>query len=197
MCQINISVRCENLIHEAPDRPILSEFPVTYTPDPVRPTADRQIADALLRTVATASLFAPPSPITTMTRFEADTPAERRKLFADAVVAHRNRGSAFLTIEAEPLEDEADDEEPAPWIQFAEKTFNMDCGDAELDRLKALLEEFPEFRIDQIESPEEAEGTNVRITARSDANRLAGFVDRAFQEIYERPESYRAWVVAI
>ena len=132
-----------------------------------------------------------------MTRFEADTPAERRKLFADAVVAHRNRGSAFLTIEADPLEDDDGDEQPAPWVQFAEKTFNMDCSAEELDRLKELLAEFPEFRIDQIESPEEAEGTNVRITARSDANRLAGFVDRAFQEVYERDEGYRAWVVAV
>jgi hypothetical protein len=132
-----------------------------------------------------------------MTRFEADTPAERRKLFADAVVAHRNRGSAFLTIEAAPLEDADGDEEPAPWIQFAEKTFNLDCKAEELDRLKALLEAFPEFRIDQLESPEETEGTNVRITARSDPNRLAGFVDRAFQEVYGRDESYRAWVVAV
>jgi hypothetical protein len=132
-----------------------------------------------------------------MTRFEADTPAERRKLFADAVVAHRNRGSAFLTIEADPLEDDDGDEQPAPWVQFAEKTFNMDCSAEELDRLKELLAEFPEFRIDQIESPDEAEGTNVRITARSDANRLAGFVDRAFQEVYERGEGYRAWVVAV
>jgi hypothetical protein len=130
-----------------------------------------------------------------MTRFEADTPAERRKLFADAVIAHRNRGSAFLTVEADLLED--GDEELAPWIQFAEKTFNLDCEDEELDRLKALLEEFPEFRIDQLESPEEAEGTNVRITARSDPNRLAGFVDRAFQEVYECDEDYRAWVVAV
>lgn len=131
-----------------------------------------------------------------MTRFEADSPRERRKLFADAVVAHRNRGSAFLTIEAE-RDPDTDGEGPGPWVQFAEKTFNMDVTDEELARLKDLLSEFPEFRIDQLESPEEAEGTNVRITARSDANRLAGFADRVFQAVYERTEDYRAWVVAI
>ncbi|AFK20195.1 hypothetical protein E6P09_14190 [Haloferax mediterranei ATCC 33500] len=131
-----------------------------------------------------------------MTRFEADTSRERRKLFADAVEAHRNRGSAFLTIEAERNPD-LDGEGPGPWIQFSERTFNMDVTDEELDRLKDLLSEFPEFRIDQLESPDEAEGTNVRITARSDANRLAGFADRVFQAVYSREEDYRAWVTAI
>ncbi|KAB1193590.1 hypothetical protein GJR96_09085 [Haloferax sp. MBLA0076] len=131
-----------------------------------------------------------------MTRFEADTPRERRKLFADAVTAHRNRGSAFLTIEAE-RDPDIDGESPGPWIQFGERTFNVDVTDDELARLKDLLSEFPEFRIDQLESPDEAEGTNVRITARSDANRLAGFADRVFQTVFERTEDYRAWVVAI
>lgn len=131
-----------------------------------------------------------------MTRFEAETPRERRKLFADAVVAHRNRGSAFLTVEAE-RDPEIDGDDPGPWIQFAERTFNMDVTDEELDRLKSLLDEFPEFRIDQLETPEEAEGTNVRISARSDANRLAGFVDRAFQAVYGRSDEYLAWVTAI
>lgn len=128
-----------------------------------------------------------------MTRFEAETPAERRKLFADAVLAHRNRGSAFLTVEVAPRSEE----EPAPWIQFSEKTFNLDVTDEERARLESLLEEFPEFRIDQLETPEDAEGTNVRITARSDANRLAGFIDRAFQVVFERDADYHAWVVAI
>lgn len=132
-----------------------------------------------------------------MTRFEADSPRERRKLFADAVVAHRNRGSAFLTVEAEYDPDIDGEDAPAPWIQFADKTFNMDVTDSELDELKAMLSSYPEFRIDQLESPETADGTNVRITARSDANRLAGFIDTAFQTVYGRDEDYRAWVVAI
>lgn len=157
-----------------------------------------------------------------MTRFDAETPTERRKLFADAVTAHRTRGSAFLTIEAAPPEtpafapddgsdtdaendadgedgdgeDDADDE-PQPWLQFAEKTFNLDVTDDELARIKDLVDEFPEFRIDELESPEAAEGTNVRISARSDANRLADFADRVFREVYERDEGYLAWVVAV
>jgi hypothetical protein len=155
-----------------------------------------------------------------MTRFDASDPTERRKLFADAVTAHRERGSAFLTVEAELTADEqaradeltetgdtdagdsAASAETAsapqvPWLQFAEQTVNLDCTDAELDRLKSLLAEFPEFRIDQLETPEETEGTNVRITARADANRRAGFVERVFLSVYERPDDYRAWVVQL
>ena len=130
-----------------------------------------------------------------MTRFAAASPTERRKLFVDAVLAHRERASPFLTVEADPDPDAEDD--PAPWVQFADRTFNLDCTDGELERLKSLLEEYPEFRIDQLEAPEDAEGTNVRITARSDANRLAQFVDDAFRVVYDRPEGYRAWVVAV
>jgi hypothetical protein len=141
-----------------------------------------------------------------MTRFDAADTAERRKLFAEAVLAHRNRGSPFCTIEVDPADapgvDESGDEDdddpaPVPWIQFAEKTFNLDCTDAELARLKELLSEFPSCRIDRIERPEEAEGVNVRITARSDANRLGQFADRALQVTYGLDDDYRAWVTQL
>ncbi|MEF8780298.1 MAG: hypothetical protein V5A46_06445 [Haloferacaceae archaeon] len=128
-----------------------------------------------------------------MTRFSADTPTERRKLFAEAVVAHRRRGSPFLTVET----PKTDEETVAPWIQLSEKTLNMDCTDAELERLKSMIDGYQEFRIDRLESPENVEGTNVRITARSDANRLAEFMDRSFREVYGRDESYTGWVVEI
>lgn len=151
-----------------------------------------------------------------MTRFDAATSTERRKLIADAVVAHRNRDSAYLTVEAEPTAAEREDIEPEPaddldpeaddsdgtvatppWIQFADRTFNFDCSDAELEALKSLLKEFPEFRIEQLEQPEQAEGTNVRISARADPNRLAMFADRVFQTVYGRDEAYRLWVAEV
>jgi hypothetical protein len=130
-----------------------------------------------------------------MTRFDAADAAERRKLFADAIRAHRERGSAFCTLEAERGDEEED--EPVPWVQFADRTFNLDCTADELDRLTSLLDDFPEFRVESMESPEDADGTNVRVTARSDVNRLAGFVDRAFAEVYGRPDDYRAWAVTV
>jgi hypothetical protein len=59
-----------------------------------------------------------------MTRFDASTPAERRSLVADAIVAHRERASVFCTFEAdapsggpveaaEDVEDVEDEEEEA------------------------------------------------------------------------------------
>lgn len=137
-----------------------------------------------------------------MTRFDADDAAGRRKLVADAVTAHRERASPFLTVEvdADPDLDGTDEDGdplPAPWIQFADATFNLDVTDDELSALESLLDDYPEFRIDEMERPEDADGTNVRITARSDANRLAAFVDEVFPAVYGRSEEYRAWVTQI
>ena len=131
-----------------------------------------------------------------MTRFDADTPTDRRRLFAEAITAHRTRGSEFLTIEPDELPPEST-EELTPWIQFSDTTVSMDCTDAELERLKGLLDEYPEFRCESLNSPEEAEGTHARITARSDPNRVAMFVDEAFQAVYGYNSDYTAWVVAI
>ena len=130
-----------------------------------------------------------------MTRFDADDPDGRRALVVDAIEAHRERDSAFLTVEAD-LESDGDDEVP-PWIQYADGRLNLDCTDEELDALKALLEEFPAITIDELHRPEEAEGTNARLTARTDPERVAQFVDRAFREAYGLPESYRAWVAEV
>jgi hypothetical protein len=133
-----------------------------------------------------------------MTRFDADGTRDRRKLFAEAIAAHRTRASPFVTLEADTDQAETGDEDDArPWVQFGDNTFNLDVTDAELDDLKRLVGEFPEFRIEQLESPEEAEGTNARITARSDPNRLATFADRVFLDVYDRPDSYRAWVAEV
>ena len=146
-----------------------------------------------------------------MTRFDAADPAERRKLYVDAITAHRERGSGFLTLEADPdaLEgggtDESDDagesdatvELGVPWVQFGDETVNLDCTEDELDALKRLLEEFPAFKIDELIRPEEAEGVNVRISAKADPNRIAQFVDEVFLEVYELPSTGRVWVVEI
>ena len=129
-----------------------------------------------------------------MTRFDAADADERRKQFADAIRAHRERGSGFCTLE---VEGNGGSEGPLPWVQFADRTFNLDCTDDELDALTDLLDDFPEFRVEAMDSPEDADGTNVRVTARSDVNRLAGFVDSVFREVYGRPDDYRAWAAAV
>jgi hypothetical protein len=128
-----------------------------------------------------------------MTRFDATDPEERRALFVDALAAHDERDSAFLTVEA----DGEDDEDVPPWIQYADGRLNLDCTDEELDALKALLEEFSAVSIDDLHRPEEAEGTNARLVARTDPDRVAQFLDRAFREVYDLPEEYRAWVAEV
>ena len=98
-----------------------------------------------------------------MTRFDADDPGARRKLFAEAITAHRTRASRCVTFEADtdtdPVTDldggEGGDDAPRPWVQFGDNTFNLDVTDDELADLKDLIGEFPEFRIDRLESPDE------------------------------------------
>ena len=137
-----------------------------------------------------------------MTRFDAADSAERRKLVADAINAHRERASPFLTLEVDPEavgeRDEGNDSERAiPWIQFADEegVLNMDVTDEELDQLTALLNEFPAFKIRDLTQPEAAEGTNVRVGALADPNRVAQFVDRVFLDVYGLDEDFRLWVV--
>lgn len=131
-----------------------------------------------------------------MSRFRAESVDAREELFADAISAHRARESPFCTLESAGAEEGDGDEQPA-WIQFAEDTLNLDCTDAELDRLKGLLDEFPAFTIDELNQPEDAEGTNVRISAFADEERIAAFIERCFREVYDRPEGYVAWATEI
>ena len=133
-----------------------------------------------------------------MTRFDAATDDGRSELFADAIRAHRERESAFLTIEASEDSNEADDsEDTVPWVQFSDDIVNLDCTDDELTRLKSLLDSFSAFIIEDLTSPEDTDGTNVRVSVRADDERIAAFVERIFREVYERPAEYRAWVTAV
>ncbi len=134
-----------------------------------------------------------------MTRFDADEPAERRKLYADGIQAHRERGEGFVTFESDAdsvsAAEDLDPELGPPWVQFADGTINLDCTDEELEALKGLLSEFPVFKIDEIHRSEEAEGVNVRISAKADPNRIGQFVDAVFARVYGLPEEFRVWIV--
>lgn len=132
-----------------------------------------------------------------MTRFDAADAEGRQKLVADAVAAHRERGSAFLTLEADPAV--AGEDEPVPWVQYAgeEGVLNFDVTDEELDRLDGLLAEFPAFKVRERTEPEEAEGTNLRVGALADAGRIGQFVDRLFREVYDLDADFRLWVATL
>ncbi|ELY57533.1 hypothetical protein [Natronolimnohabitans innermongolicus] len=162
-----------------------------------------------------------------MTRFDATEPTKRRKLYVDAITAHRERGSAFLTLEADTSATDAPADEtsledtnanPAaengdsaatadgadaasdlgdPWLQFGDGMINLDCTDAELESLKSLLGEFPAFKIDEIHRPDDAAGVNVRISAKADPNRIAQCLDAIFLRVYELSDDVRVWVVEL
>ena len=97
--------------------------------------------------------------------------------------------------------DDAGDDDPVervpPWVQFGEGEFNLDCTDEELAALRTLVDDYAEFRIDQLESPESAEATNVRITAHTSEDRLAAFAERVFREVYGQPADFRLWVTTV
>jgi hypothetical protein len=120
-----------------------------------------------------------------MTRFRAESETERRALFTDAITAHRARDSPFCTFEVET-------EDPT-WIQVGEDVLNLDCTDEELDRLESLLNGFSAFSIEELTRPEDADGTNVRIQAYADEERLGGFVEQCFRTVYGQPAEYVVW----
>lgn len=126
-----------------------------------------------------------------MTRFRADSADQRRALFSDAIAAHRARESQFCTFEVEG------EGEQSPWVQIGERTLNLDCTDEELDRLESLLDGFSAFSIEGLTSPENAEGTNVRVRAFADDDRFGAFTERCFRAVYEQPEGYVVWVTAV
>ncbi|ERG97888.1 MAG: hypothetical protein J07HQX50_01919 [Haloquadratum sp. J07HQX50] len=132
-----------------------------------------------------------------MTRFTASTPDERYALFTDAFEAYQMRDSAYLTLQA--VYDPAIDTESntGPWIQFGENMFNVDVTPKELDELKTVVSEYAEFQITDIDSPESADGSNVKIRAITDTHRLVQFTERLFLTAFARDEEYQAWVTEI
>ncbi|GAB3684206.1 hypothetical protein GCM10028857_12880 [Salinarchaeum chitinilyticum] len=158
-----------------------------------------------------------------MTRFDAATPAERRSLVADTIVAHRERGSIFCTVEADappggPIEvDEeataadvgedanavegaaAEASDAPAWIQFsaAESQLNLDCTDEEYDRITDVLGTASAFTIDDQASPEDADGRNLRVTSYADPERIADVVDRIFVEGFDYEADFRLWATEI
>lgn len=130
-----------------------------------------------------------------MGRFDADTETERIDLVVDAIRGHRERESGFITIET-PVEDP---EKPDPWIQYdaTDELLNVDCTDDELARLEAVLDDVGGCRIHERTSPDDVEGTNVRIRTQVDDERVAQLVERCFRDVYDRSADYRLWVTAL
>jgi len=119
-----------------------------------------------------------------MTRFDADTPADRRALYAEAVTASRTRGGERIVFVA------GDDR----LVLAEDLRFDLDPTDR--DPLDDLLADFPVFKLAQPATRTAAEG-EVYVSAVTDAKHLADFVDEAFQRVYGHGEGYTGWVVEV
>lgn len=120
-----------------------------------------------------------------MTRFDASEPAQRRALLAEAITAHRRRGSDEARFQAEDHE-----------VRFADRTITLTVSAAERERLDALLGEFPVFKLDQPATRKASEDT-VYIAAIADPKHAADFLDRTFREVYGLGEGYTLWAVGV
>ena len=130
-----------------------------------------------------------------MNRFRASTPAERRDLFQAAIAAHRERHSAFLTLEAAPADDRTG---PPPWIQYrdADQTLNLDCTETERESIQAVIAEVGGATVEGRESVEDG-GVNLRVTIRGDDERLAAVLERLFVDGFGLDETVPVWAAAI
>ena len=107
-----------------------------------------------------------------MTRFDATTPAERRALYAEAVAAHRRRGSdgaAFAAGDAR--------------IDLTEAGVRLDLEDDQRASLDELLAEYPVFKVAQPATRKAPDGV-VYVSAVTDAKHAADFLDALVREGY-------------
>lgn len=120
-----------------------------------------------------------------MTRFEADEPGDRLGLVAEAIAAHRTRGSEGAVFESD-----------GGRVEYADRVVTLDLDAADRDRLDDLLEEFPVFKIEQPATRKAPEGI-VHVSAIADPKHAADFVEGVFRQVYGAGEGYELRVVRI
>jgi hypothetical protein len=120
-----------------------------------------------------------------MTRFEATEARDRLGLAVDAITAHRLRDSEGVTFES----DEGR-------VEYADRTLTLTVEPDERERLDALLEEFPVFKIEQPATRKAPEGV-VHVSAIADPKHAADFVDACFRSVFEAEADYELRVVRV
>ncbi|MFB6183061.1 MAG: hypothetical protein ABEI96_00765 [Haloarculaceae archaeon] len=124
-----------------------------------------------------------------MTRFDASRPRDRGALVADAITAHRKRDSDRAVFEAV-------DDDRRETLSFADGQVTFVVTDDQYERLTAVLDEFPVFKIAQPET-RKADADTVVVSAVTDQKHAAEFVEASFRSVYGFPEDYRLWVAAV
>lgn len=120
-----------------------------------------------------------------MTRFDAVTPADRRALYAEAVTAHRKRGSERAAFVAD-----------GHCIELTETGVRFELDEGSRAALESLLAEYPVFKVAQ-PATRKAPDAVVFVSAVTDAKHLGDFLDDAFRHVFDLPEDYEGWVVAL
>lgn len=133
-----------------------------------------------------------------MTRFDANEPAQRRALAAEAVIAHRKRASEAAVFQgySGPDRDESGEEGRSVRLVYAEGVITFECTPRERERLDDLLADFPVFKHKAPATRKAPDGI-VHVSAVADPKHAADFVDAAFRRVYALPESYRLWVARV
>ena len=134
-----------------------------------------------------------------MNRFAGSTPRERESLVVDAIDAHRERDSPYLTLEVDRTAANREETAgPPPWIQYRDRDgqLNMDCTDGELESIEAAIDSLGGVRVTDRSSDPEA-GTNLRVTASGDDERIAMIVETLFVDGFGLAEDQVVWAAEI
>ncbi|MFB6085991.1 MAG: hypothetical protein ABEJ84_04180 [Halodesulfurarchaeum sp.] len=129
-----------------------------------------------------------------MNRFAGSTPGERNSLLVAAIRAHRERESPYLTVEVDPESTPGNGSGPPPWLQYRDRDqrLNLDCTDAELESIRAAIDQFGGVRVTDQQSVTDG-GTNLRIAVSGDDERVAGVIERILVEGFSLPVDHRLW----
>ena len=113
----------------------------------------------------------------------ATDPADRRRLFAREVAAHRSRDDGVTFVATSAGGD------CSPRLAYGDRIVSMDLSGAAVprraarDALDELLSEFPVFKLKQPET-RRASGGAEYVSALADAKRAADFLEACFRDVH-------------
>jgi hypothetical protein len=113
---------------------------------------------------------------------DGESAIERRTRIAEAITAHRRAGSQSPVLVAVAAED-------PPYVEYCDREIVVRVEEADRDRLDALLDDFPVFKIAQ-PATRKAPAGEIHVSAIADPKHAADFLDRLFLDVFERPARY-------
>jgi len=122
--------------------------------------------------------------------------ADRRTAIVRAIVAHRKAGSespvrfvAGSSHGDEGTDSRSTSPDDRPAAEYCDREITVWVDDAERDRLDALLDDFPVFKIAQ-PATRKAPAGEVHLSAIADPKHAADFLDRLFLDVFEESDGY-------